>query len=787
MTHSHFSSLGLSAPISGAFPLDFGLKSVKQSSSCVAIALAEGSKERISDMFNKVKLSLSSYDTAWVAMVPSPCSPQSPLFPRSVSWLMNNQLCDGSWGLPDHHPLLIKDALLSTLACVLALKQWGVGERQINKGLEYIASNSASLIDDRQHTPIGFNILLSGMIEQADCLNLNLPLRPADVDSVSYKRNLEVKRGLSGISGRYLSYVAEGMGSSADWEMIMKYQRKNGSLFNSPSTTAAALTHLQNASCLHYLESVLEKFGDAVPTIYPLEIYARLCMIENLERLGIDRYFRKEVIHVLDDTYRCWLQGEEEIFLDIATTAMAFRMLRSHGYDVSSDALNQYAEEDQFCNTLEGYVKDAGSVLELYRASQLIINDDEIILDKINSWTYDFLRKGLHTGKMHANRLESYICGEVDDALKFPLHANLERVANRRNIELYNIDSTRVLKCGLRSCNFCNKDFLNLAVNDFNNCQAIYQEELKYLERWVKEKRLDKLKFARQKLAYCYFSAAASFSPPQLSEARISWAKNGVLTTVVDDFFDVGGSAEELENFIWLVKRWNVNLSADCCSEQVQIIFSALHSTISEIGDKAVTWQGRNVTGHVAQIWLELLESMLTEAKWTRKKAVPTMDEYMENAYVSFALGPIVLPALYLVGPKLSEEQVESLEYRKLFKLMSTCGRLLNDMQGFKRESREGKLNAVTLQMLDRSSTSEREATERISSIIISKRRELLKLVLQERDSIVPRACKDLFWKMSTVLHFFYMDDDGFTSDEKTSAVKALLDQPITLNELELP
>lgn len=60
------------------------------------------------------------------------------------------------------------------------------------------------------------------------------------------------------------------------------------------------------------------------------------------------------------------------------------------------------------------------------------------------------------------------------------------------------------------------------------------------------------------------------------------------------------------------------------------------------------------------------------------------MDEYMANGFVSFALGPIVLPALYLVGPKLSEEQVKSLEYHNLFRLMSTCGRLLNDMQGFK-------------------------------------------------------------------------------------------------------
>jgi len=72
-----------------------------------------------------------------------------------------------------------------------------------------------------------------------------------------------VLRGLSEGSRIYLSHVSEGMGSLSDWEMIMKHQRKNGSLFNLPSTSAAALTHLQNAGCLRYLKLVLEKFGDA--------------------------------------------------------------------------------------------------------------------------------------------------------------------------------------------------------------------------------------------------------------------------------------------------------------------------------------------------------------------------------------------------------------------------------------------------------------------------------------------------------------------------------------------
>ena len=75
---------------------------------------------------------------------------------------------------------------------------------------------------------------------------------------------------------------------------------------------------------------------------------------------------------------------------------------------------------------------------------------------------------------------------------------------------------------------------------------------------------------------------------------------------------------------------------------------------------------------------------MLREREWSRDRYVPSMDEYMENAYVSFAIGPIVLPTLYLVGPELSDMAAQSSEVNKLFKLMSNCGRLLNDIQGFK-------------------------------------------------------------------------------------------------------
>lgn len=107
----------------------------------------------------------------------------------------------------------------------------------------------------------------------------------------------------------------------------MKYQRKNGSLFNSPSATAAAFVHLQDSNCLNYLHSLLERFGNTVPTAYPLDIYVSLSMVDNLERLGIDRHFKNEIRILLDRIYICWLHMEEEIFSDMATCALAFRIL----------------------------------------------------------------------------------------------------------------------------------------------------------------------------------------------------------------------------------------------------------------------------------------------------------------------------------------------------------------------------------------------------------------------------------------------------------------------------
>lgn len=74
-------------------------------------------------------------------------------------------------------------------------------------------------------------------------------------------------------------------------------------------------------------------------------------------------------------------------------------------------------------------------------------------------------------------------------------------------------------------------------------------------KRWVKEVRLDQLKFLRILPLDVFFFLASSVLPRELSDARIAWIQNCLLTTAVDDLFDVAGSSEELQNLIALFEK----------------------------------------------------------------------------------------------------------------------------------------------------------------------------------------------------------------------------------------
>lgn len=78
------------------------------------------------------EISISAYDTAWVALVEDVNGSGLPQFPSSLQWIANHQLSDGSWG--DADIFSAHDRLINTLACVVALRSWNLCPEKCDKG-----------------------------------------------------------------------------------------------------------------------------------------------------------------------------------------------------------------------------------------------------------------------------------------------------------------------------------------------------------------------------------------------------------------------------------------------------------------------------------------------------------------------------------------------------------------------------------------------------------------------------------------------------------------------------
>ncbi|CAN6342768.1 unnamed protein product [Urochloa humidicola] len=730
----------------------------------------------------------SAYDTAWVAMVPSASlvssssSPPAPRFPQCVDWILRNQRGDGSWGAGvGGEPSLRRDTLSSTMACVLALATWGVGDVHVAEGLRFIGENSACATTSGGGKPVGFDVIFPGMLARGIDMGLEIPLPQPEIDAILRLRDTELNSMASGCTP-VMAYVAEGLGNLIDWGQVMAYQRKNGSFFNSPATTAAVAIHSCNDRALDYLDSVVSKFGSSVPTVYPWNAYSRLRKVDTMENMGISGSFSYEINSILDMTQKSWLANDEEIMLDMTTCAMAFRLLRMHGYDVSSDVLEQFCKESCFDDSAHGNLYDTEALLELYKASQVQIFEEELILENIGSWTSKLLKKQLCSHNISG----SVDPAEVEHVLKFPFYATLDRLEHRWNIENFKSEGFQMIK-SVYSSGHTDEEIAMYAANEFHSAQALYQEELQYLKStWVKEMRLEELDFARILPMNTYFPPASTIFPPELADARITCCQNSMLATAIDDLFDVGGSREEMQNLVKLIEMWDAYEEVGFYSERVEIIFRAVYNTSNKIAAKAEAVQNRSVIKHIAELWGDLVRAMMAEAEWSMTGRMPTIEEYMAAAEPSFALGPVVLMPLYLVGPALSEEVVRSQEYINLFHHMNVCGRFLNDLKTYKREKAQGKINSVLLLANSRHGGDIKAAKREASGAIEASRKELLRLVVggDGGGDVVPPRCRLEFWNMCKVLHVFYMEGDSYSVPELlVHAANAVVLDPLRLPE----
>ncbi|KAH9306202.1 hypothetical protein KI387_010606, partial [Taxus chinensis] len=102
----------------------------------------------------------------------------------------------------------------------------------------------------------------------------------------------------------------------------------------------------QASSCVEHAETLVKEIKgmfNAMPTYSssPQDLFQRISMVDNLQRLGIDHHFQREIKAALDYVYRYWDEKgigycRETPLSNLNRTALGFRILRLNGYDISS-------------------------------------------------------------------------------------------------------------------------------------------------------------------------------------------------------------------------------------------------------------------------------------------------------------------------------------------------------------------------------------------------------------------------------------------------------------------
>ncbi|RRT71158.1 hypothetical protein B296_00002825 [Ensete ventricosum] len=116
------------------------------------------------------EISISAYDTAWVALLKNTDGSGGPRFPSSLQWIVHNQLPDGSWG--DAVIFSAHDRMINTLAC----NMWRLRE------------------EEAELMPIGFEVAFPSLLDIAKELELEIPYGDPSLQEIDAKRNLKLKR-----------------------------------------------------------------------------------------------------------------------------------------------------------------------------------------------------------------------------------------------------------------------------------------------------------------------------------------------------------------------------------------------------------------------------------------------------------------------------------------------------------------------------------------------------------------------------------------------------------------
>ncbi|KAH7533008.1 hypothetical protein FEM48_Zijuj04G0084100 [Ziziphus jujuba var. spinosa] len=164
--------------------------------------------------------------------------------------------------------------------------------------------------------------------------------------------------------------------------------------------------------------------------------------------------------------------------------------------------------------------------------------------------------------------------------------------------------------------------------------------------------------------------------------------------------------------------RWDVN-ALDQLPDYMKICFLALHNAINEMAYDVLREKRLDILKYLKKSWADICKSYLLEAKWYYSGYKPTLQEYIENAWISISAPVILVHAFFFVTNEITEEALQCLEeYPNVIRWSSIILRLADDLGTSSDELKRGDVPKSIQCYMHETGASENEAREYIKRMI---------------------------------------------------------------------
>ncbi|KAK1380669.1 (-)-germacrene D synthase [Heracleum sosnowskyi] len=489
---------------------------------------------------------------------------------------------------------------------------------------------------------------------------------------------------------------------------------------------------------------------------------ALISLIDDIQRLGLSYHFEAEIETLLQhikDSFREFYGSKTDD--DLHVVALCFRLLRQQGHFISSDVF--YKFKDSNGKFKEIMVKDVRGMLSLLEATHLRVTGENILDDALEFTTS-------HLNLYENSNTNNPLVELVGRELRYPLRIGMNRLVARHYISIYH------------KFDWHSQVLLDLAKCDFNRVQKVHQMELAHITRWWKDLDFaNKLPFARDRVVECYFWILGVYFEPQYAKARIFMTKLISLTSIVDDTFDVYGTAEELQQFTDAIQKWDIS-TLDQLPEYMRFSYQALLDVFAKAEEDMVK-EGGPTHGfdYAKDAFKTVTRAYHQESKWCQVSYFPTFEEYMSVASVSASMKMLSMTSFVLMGNVTTKEAFEWMSKDPLIaRAMSLLGRLKNDIVGHENERKRPHIPSAVECFMEQYGVPKETAYDALKKHIINAWKDINQECLQP--IAIPMPLIEKVFNFICVTNLIY--DEGFdaytiSTNRTKDKITSLLIDPI--------